>query len=177
MHSLFRQRGELHLTVEVPQIYALTILDPWCWAIDALPAAVAKPVENRYWPPYPWIRGHRWLAVHVGQSWCGEEARSRIAQLSGVVPPSRFAREMTERRGRVTGMVRIDGTYPADGPPRKWHAPGQFGWEIGARVCLARPVAVTGRQKVWRVPIPAAVQIVEQLPRDVLDALAHPAVK
>lgn len=163
----------------VPQVWALTILDPWMWAIDALPVGESKDIENRKWPPYGWIRRQRWIAAHVGQTFDGDEARHRIAQIGGAMPPSEHAAEMQARRGKITAFIRIDGAHApgdlfANATPPKWWFREQHGWQIGARVKLARPVAAVGKHKVWRVPVPVAVQLADQLPPEVLAALAAP---
>jgi hypothetical protein len=175
-----------HGVLDVPQLHALSLFDPWLWSIDALPADKAKRLENRPWPPYPWVRRQRWIAAHVTQKW-DEGARHRIAQLSGEVPPSRDTAEMKARRSCITSMVRIDGfIYPADAqkdlglgsiplPVSPWWFRDQFGWIVGDVHTLKQPIEVSGRQKVWRVPVPAAVRVAEQLPPHIIAALAQPA--
>ena len=176
-----------HAVVDVVQLHALSLFDPWLWSIDALPVEVAKRLENRPWPPYPWVRSRRWVAAHVALRW-DEGARHRIAQLSGEVAPSRETAEMTARRGCITSMVRIDGfVYPADATKdigigslplgeklRPWWFREQFGWIIGDVFRLPRPVPVSGRQKIWRVPVPASLAVAQQLPPTIIAALAQP---
>lgn len=174
--------------LDVPQLHALSLYDPWLWAIDSLPADKAKRIENRPWPPYPWIRRHRWIALHVAQRFDDEGARHRVAELSGQVPPSRDTSEMRARRGKITCFARVDGfLFPADAQTdmgvgsmplavRPWWFREQFGWLIGEVHKLAEPIEARGLQKVWRVPVPTAAKVAPQLPPQVLAELAQPGL-
>lgn len=162
------------------ELWALSVWEPWTYAICELPEPRAKRVENRYWPPYPWIRRRRWIALHSAQTLDDEEARILVAKRGGIAPPSYESEEMRARRGKIHALVRIDGSRaPGDetgdeGNP--WRALDQHGWEIGAVIKLAIPVEVRGAQKVWRVPVPAAKRVIEQVAPMIVAQLARPGV-
>lgn len=45
---------------------ACTLWPEWAWAIDAIPAPLAKRVENRAGPPWRRLVGGPWIALHAG---------------------------------------------------------------------------------------------------------------
>lgn len=174
-------RGHVNDVISVPRLYALSVWDPWAWAIDSLPAEVAKRVENRPWAPYKWVRCRRWIALHVGQAF-DKDAPWRVEESSGgIAPPPHHSPEAVARSGKITAVIRIDGSREpgeaggGNGAGR-WRAMSQFGWEIGAVVKLKRAVEPGPgiHQKLWRVPIPATLEVIGQLPADMVGALAFP---
>lgn len=166
------------------QLWALSVWEPWTWAIVELPEGRAKRIENRAWPPYPWIRRRRWIALHSAQRFDDEEARILVGQRGGTLPPSYQSAAMRERQGKIHALVRIDGSVDPYGLHQiapddveqhaLWWAESQYAWRIGAVHKLADPVEVRGAQKVWRVPVPAAARALAQVPAEIVAALARP---
>lgn len=171
---------------EPAQLWALSIWEPWGWAICELPEARAKRVENRPWPPYPWIRRRRWIALHSAQTLDGDGARLLVGERGGTLPPSHQSEAMRARRGKIHALARIDyavGPFETqDIRPEDvaifaaWWAESQWGWRIGAVHKLAVPVEARGLQKVWRVPEPAALRVLAQVPAEIAAQLARPGV-
>lgn len=159
-------------------MYLLTLYEPWSWAITEPAEEEAKRVENRRWPPPPWIR-RRWIALHSGLHY-EQESQLAIGHRLGTMPPGRLDPIWRARHGHVTAMVRIDGyrkphdeigLTPADA---RWWFRAQFGWTVGAMHKLATPVKVRGGQKLRRVAIPAALAIADQVPPEIIAGLAVP---
>lgn len=120
---------------------ALTLIQPWAWAIEHL----GKRVENRTWAPPPRLVGQR-IAIHAGKKYDEEDARwlaenfdfSEIDCAHGViVATARIARVVTS----------------ADHLPenqRVWFF-GPFGWVL-ADVQPVAELACRGAQGLWDVP-------------------------
>ena len=130
---------------------ALTIRQPWAWAI----ARGHKPVENRSWTtPY---RGP--LAIHAGLRWDDATLGAlgvvvhRIRQQGGAVPPSLRADLPYSGTGRIVAVAELVDvcTRSMDGEPCDcglWAVPGEAHWQIRD----ARPIdgpEVRGRLGLW----------------------------
>lgn len=134
-----------------PEIYGLTIAQPWPWAFS-----LGKRVENRSWAPPRSMLGQK-IALHGGRRKSprtydfqkGAEAVVRIGkpapvrymdvpQVEGVFAVARLAR-----------VVRVDSELP-DGDCRWFFGP--FGWVLEDYVRLPEPVPCKGALGLWALP-------------------------
>ncbi|MEV1003321.1 hypothetical protein [Nonomuraea sp. NPDC050202] len=121
---------------------ALTVWNPWAWAI----ALGGKDVENR-------TRGTRHrgeLAIHAGKPWDEYGAADpRIIAAAGqfVGPLLRDERFVFGAIVAVADLVDVvrDSSSP-------WAAPGQCHWLLANVRPIAEPVPCRGWQNVWDVP-------------------------
>jgi hypothetical protein len=156
---------------------ALTVHQPWAWAL----AGGWKPVENRDWPPPPWMLGKP-LAIHAGRQYDGEAAAELAAgrELLGlpIAPPkpSEIALGQIVAVARIAGAVfvaeteesrpgellrpklevrRILGNVApgraAELAASPWSC-GPFLWVLEDVVRIDPPVPCRGFQKLWTVP-------------------------
>lgn len=136
---------------------ALTIRQPWAWAI----AAGHKPVENRTWTTR--YRGP--LAIHAAQAWDenGELYMARwlikppwwpLGAINQKPPTGVFvavADLIDIHRAAVIQPCCLDwGQVPASADDMWFH------WRLDNVRPLSQPVAGTGRQGLWTVPEDAA---------------------
>lgn len=139
---------------------ALTVLQPWAWAI----AAGFKRVENRDWMPGRWIaRGTR-IAIHAGKR-APELADLRFVERR--VPAEAWRGSATQRvAGAVVAVAKVANVVEAakDLPEdqRPWFV-GRFGWVLEDVRRLAVPVACRGQQRLWTLAGPELFAVLEQL--------------
>ncbi len=127
----------------------LTLWRPWDWAV----LYAGKDVENRDWQPWPRLLG-RHIAIHSGLTWDTAGARD-LRQMGYAVPePEDWP------GGLIRGVVRLAGT--AKEHWSEWFA-GPIGWLIGDPVILSSPVPCRGREKLWRLPRPVLLSVVQDL--------------
>lgn len=127
---------------------ALTIQQPWAWAI----VAGWKPVENRVWTTA--YRGP--LAIHAGQTYDGDGEDL----IRATIPHQDWPDFGALPRGAVIGMATISGICsrflsadpPICGCDPAWQQPGLYHWAVGDSRWLREPVACRGRQRLWDVP-------------------------
>lgn len=121
---------------------ALTLHRPWPWAIIHL----GKRTENRDWPPPKWLLGKH-LAIHAGKTWDEEGAEWIASEFNAVVPPESEHPTGVVAVAKVVSVTRsaerLDGRDP-------WWV-GDFGWTLDEVRELRTPVALSGRQKLWRI--------------------------
>lgn len=147
-----------------PPIMALTIWQPWAWAI----ATQGKRVENR-----GWRTGYRGLlAIHAGRTY------DQLAQLPG--PAGRRLRELeAECRaaggrtagsrhlvlGAVVAVAELTGCHQDPPGPRccPWGQPGQWHWQLENVRLLPSPVPCGGHRQIWALPREVAEAVHEQL--------------
>lgn len=173
-------RQDLHDTwwARRDQMKALTVYQPWAWAIGR--AAISpggKPIENRPWP----TRHRGLLAIHAGQKWDSDGATNHRVQAEW----SEYIRSVTDRRtagagierggpefvaGAIIAVAGLAGVHHSsacvrtiplgelhpDGPYTcsPWAvggAGGMWHWELVNVRLLAEPVPCNGRQKLWDV--------------------------
>ena len=144
-------------------MWALTVRQPWAWAL----AWAGKDIENRSWSTH--YRG--WLAIHAGKALVDdvEYAQAFIAARLGPRWRPHHPRQSLRARGQVLVLARLDAV--CDGPIRGcrcvseswWAMPGQFHWRFGAWHPLRQPVAATGAQGLWRLPMAVATAVLTQL--------------
>jgi ASCH domain len=119
---------------------AFTVLQPWAWAI----IHGGKTVENRSWRTV--YRGQLW--VHAARS------RARLGELDqwlerfGVAPP----RLSQLTFGTLLGHVEVVDCRPFAEIQSNWWAEGPWCWVLENPVALPTPIALPGRQMLWRVP-------------------------
>ena len=135
---------------------ALTIHQPWAWAI----VAGHKPVENRTWiPPRAFIGSV--LFIHAGKSLdmpAVAKVKAEIGIAGALLDP---ARDLVT--GAIVGCARYMGTATEDASLRvpgvevqdaeryirsPWYS-GPFGWVLSEPVKFAKPVPARGMQKLW----------------------------
>lgn len=143
-------------TIEIP---ALTVHQPWASLIAA--GAVldfAKGTENRGWPaPAKYIGGL--LAIHAGKAFADDALElphvRRVLDALGwpaVALPA----------GKVLAVVDLADCHPDAFCCRPWGQEGQWHWTVRNVRPLAEPFPARGKQKIWRLTIPAS-----QLPEGV----------
>lgn len=154
---------------------ALTIKQPWAWAI----AHGQKNVENRTWATS--YRGL--LAIHAGAAWDGGGAWDRRVirtviehgQPDGFFdPPLRvesyqsgglpYCLRRDPRRfvvGAVVAVAELVGITRDDDSP--WAQPGQSHWRLASVRALAEPVPCKGLLGLWTLPedVDAAVRVTD----------------
>lgn len=128
---------------------ALTIHQPWAWAI----AAGHKPVENRTWTTT--YRGQ--LAIHAGKTWDpdGDDFIPRY-----VLPPKWWKEPGTLPRGAIVAVAELVDVHQAavvepccldwgqvpDGYNPLYH------WRLANVRALAEPVPCRGALGLWTAP-------------------------
>jgi hypothetical protein len=148
---------------------ALTIRQPWAWAI----AAAGKDVENRSW--HTGYRGP--LAIHAGlaeaepdgmpadacrgYAWAlierdarGRAGRTPAAALGAIIAVAELAGcHLHDAGGEGCGH---DGRWRTadDDLCSQWAQPGQWHWQVAHVRPLAQPLPLRGRIGLW--PVPAA---------------------
>jgi hypothetical protein len=150
---------------------ALTLWQPWAWAILHLPLGLAKPVENRDWMPPRGVIGTR-IALHGGKRY-DAAARHSIAGANmdayillpsdarrfygGILGTVRLVGVVEERRGYIElvaggwGEVTRERCAP-------WFV-GRYGWLFDQRRVLDTPIPCRGFQKLWTVPDDVAARV------------------
>lgn len=128
------------------ELLALSILQPWAWAITA----GFKPLENRGWSPPR--RG--WFAVHAGKSMKHLRAdvielRHQLdaAQLSSVAVPQDFV------HGRIIAVAHLADVFTVNTVPARmkpWFM-GPLAFHLDRVVMLTRPIEAKGALNFWRV--------------------------
>lgn len=124
-----------------PIVGALTVLQPWAWAI----VAGHKDVENRGWRfPFPTPAT---IAIHAG--------RKRVAD------PGRWAGPLpdveTLPRSAHVGLVDVGEQHEAEscgGLCSPWSGPEGWHWPLSDPRQLALPVPAYGQLRIWQ-PAPA----------------------
>ena len=117
---------------------ALTIRQPWAWAI----IHAGKNVENR-----SWSTDHRGpLVIHAGRR-IDPNGVARLREL-GLDPPD----ETEILVGGIIGQVELTGVRRDD--PSRWAVPGAYHWQLAdARALPFEPLR--GCQTLWRVALPS----------------------
>ena len=135
---------------ELSPMKALTIHQPWAWAI----AAGHKRVENRVW--YTNYRGP--LAIHAGKSTAWDAAgREFLAEL-GIAVPTELPRGLIIATCTLVDCIAYDqqptyeivpGRTLADDP----FASGPFCWILADVELLDEQIPTIGKQKLWNCVI------------------------
>lgn len=125
-------------------MYALTILQPWAWAI----IHAGKVIENRTWPLPAQIIGQR-IAIHAAK-------RSMPAEFATMAKYLRLAHSPLDVPnpddlvfGAIIGTVEV--TECVARSDSSWFI-GQHGFILRNPRMLTTPIICTGRQLFWHVP-------------------------
>jgi len=118
---------------------ALTIKRPWATAI----AQGVKTVENRSWCPSKRFLGAR-IAIHAGFAYDREGAR--WLRRTGLWDPPSPSLCPT---GIVAVATLAEVVTESDDP---WFV-GRYGWVLADVVALERPIPISGRLRLWRLPL------------------------
>lgn len=123
-------------------IRALTVKQPWAWAI----ACGGKDVENRTWN----TRHQGPLAIHAAARWDREEAAARVYELTGAY----VMKTVESAIVAVVDLVDVCTVHSSAGDCEcgPWAIPGQFHWRLANVRPLAEPVPCKGRLGLWNLP-------------------------
>lgn len=125
---------------------ALTICQPWAWAI----AAGHKHVENRTWPTS--YRGP--LAIHAGKSAAWEVSGRFVIERIGVAVPAQLAKGVILGVCDLVDVVRYDRCRELHSDP--W-ADGPWCWRLENFQPLDEPLAYRGAQGLFEVQLPSGL--------------------
>lgn len=141
-------------------LQALTIWQPWAWAI----ARAGKDVENRTWHP-PRSAIGRPLAIHAGKRFDDDAVESlwlTVAdELQDDVPE---CAEACTRGAIIAVATLAEVKALGEGTARfsPWYG-GPVGWVLEDVIELAMPVPCRGAQGLWTVPEHLAADVWGQL--------------
>jgi ASCH domain len=116
--------------------YALTVQQPWSWAI----MCAGKTVENRTWRTSH--RGRLW--IHAS----GNVDHSRPDLLGRATAD--YAGQLI-RQALLGHVTLVDIVTDAES---EWAVPGLFHWVLADPVPLPEPIPMPGRQGLWTPPVP-----------------------
>jgi hypothetical protein len=119
---------------------ALTVKQPWAWAIFHL----GKPIENRDWPTN--FRGV--FAIHTSKLVRRNEyemAKHAIADICGAAIPGLDELE----HGKIIGLANLANCISESTSP--WFF-GDFGFVLAAPTLLHEPIPAKGALGLWDVP-------------------------
>jgi hypothetical protein len=123
-------------------IRALTLYQPWAWAV----AAGKKTVENRSWRPWSWLlkdNVETWLAIHAGSTY--EKEGERFLRERGVV----LSQEGSRTKGAILGVGRLIGCVTKSEDPMFF---GPYGWVLDNLRLLSAPIFIKGQMGLWELP-------------------------
>ena len=124
------------------RLKALTVLQPWAWAI----AAGHKRVENR-----TWATGYRGpLAIHAGKSDRMLALGREFLERRGVIVPA----DNDLVYGAVIAVATLVDCVPADDASSDPWAFGPWCWRLADVRALDVPVSCRGRQNLFAVELP-----------------------
>jgi hypothetical protein len=123
---------------------ALTIQQPWAWAI----AAGHKTVENRTWPTS--YRGP--LAIHAGKSTAWEVPGRREIEALGIPVPANLTKGVILGVCDLVDVVRYDRCRELHADP--W-AGGPWCWRLENFRALDEPFPCRGAQGLFEADLPA----------------------
>ncbi len=118
---------------------ALTVRQPWAWAI----AQGYKDIENRSWKPR--LERGDVLAIHAARAtpdWDDVQRVRKLIGRRGLVPEAFDC-------GCVVAVVRYDGTVEVS--RSRWFG-GPVGWLLGGAKALRSPVDCNGQLGLWTLP-------------------------
>ena len=124
----------LLLNLPAPGDMAITIKQPWAWAIFEL----GKDIENR-----TWISGYRGkLWIHAGKAYDKKGDRFIRANF-GVTVPKKLP------QGAILGCVDLMGISKISSS--QWAIAGQYHWKISNPQPLTNPIRCNGKQMLWKI--------------------------
>lgn len=131
-------------TTKEPMYPAITVRQPWAWAI----LHAGKDVENRPWAPT--YRGPVWIHASANQERLWVPGAGDVHELY-----ARAWRFHGERipYGCIIGRVTITGVHHADECPAggcsTWAAPDQYHLQLADPITLEHPVKTRGKLRLW----------------------------
>lgn len=147
-------------------MYALTLHQPWAWAIPLF-----KDVENRKWPPPDALVGQQ-IAIHAAKRYSYEEEVAVLQEWRRfeTLPPIIHLDDMP--RGAITAITTLIGWMELNDEKtvvrigrsfrqERWlyfqiresnHAFGPFCWLLDKRIQLPMPIPCRGWQRLWHLP-------------------------
>jgi hypothetical protein len=120
---------------------ALTILQPWAWAISHGP----KRIENRTWKPR--YRGP--LLIHAGRGKTALDYATRWLESQGLTVPEDLA------YGQIVAVCQLAAVVPLEACKVDPFASGPECWQLSDVRALAEPIKYRGRQGLFPVPLTA----------------------
>lgn len=139
---------------------ALTIHQPYAACIAV---AGGKDVENRLWATR--YRGP--LAIHAGRTRSEFALNAAAAMVFHDLEPVQrtYAAAPPHLRalGAVVALAELTDCHPADGCCTPWGEvdPDVYHWVLTDIRALSEPVACTGRQRLWTLPVDVADRLAE----------------
>jgi hypothetical protein len=143
----------LELLGKAESLHALTLWQPWAWAI-ATPEA-GKDVENRSWPP-PKPRLGQLLAIHAGATYDADAAEGLREEFRLDVPAKRAC-----TMSAVVAVAQL--VRAVRNSPSRWAMAGNWHWCLEGAVALPTPVPCKGAQGLWQLPAGVFSQVRAQL--------------
>jgi len=140
------------MTVSFPALKALTLRQPWAWAV----IYAGKDVENRRWQTS--YRGP--LLIHAAK----DADRDGVAAVLWTMrDPEAYGQpsEAFRTRGAIIGMVRLADILTDSRSP--WAQPHFYHWIFETPTPLDPPMPWTGRQRLWNPPQAAAQAVADLL--------------
>lgn len=145
---------------------ALSIRQPWVYAILHLPQDVRKDIENRDWQPEnPGLKFRGRVLVHVGKAMTKAEYYDGLECIKAVVGSSvlrTFPGLKDLPRGGVAGAVTITGILPpcpkccdggTCGKDHGWHSPNRYGLALLDAKPLPQLIPCNGQLGFYRVGV------------------------
>lgn len=144
---------------------ALTIKQPWAWAIVWLDPPDAKRIENRDWY-HPAMIGEQ-FAIHTSKN-AYDSLGAKMMEERGIMTPEVLARvPFYNVRGAIIGLARIDRVIHAAVEDPLLHDEwfeGPYGLVLRDVIRLTTPVPARGNQGWWNVS-PADVDAIRKQKR------------
>ena len=126
---------------------AITVHQPWA----SLIAQGHKRYEYRSWRPSQALLDGEPLVICASARHYGEEARAEWAAAGA---PGELPEDLP--LGAALCVVRVADHWTA--------APDGYGWTLADVVALREPIAVSGRQRLWRLPADVEAEVRAALP-------------
>lgn len=129
------------------EFWALTVQQPWA-SLMFVKGVLRKNIENRSWippvtPPFP-------LVIHAAARRVPPEVTKEIEEILGVKP---LDGDWTYRL--LMGIVTVKAVVTPDQLPKSLWRVGPYCWVLEKPMPLIRTREFAGKQKLWRVSIPA----------------------
>lgn len=127
---------------EGTRIYAMTLWQPWAYAICSL----NKRVENRTWQPPRAVWGKR-IAIHAGRKIDSDACAALVEH--GFALPEQFVTGAVVATAVLSGVARSEASVPR--LQQIWFR-GPVGWLLKDVKVLDEPIECTGKQGLWLLP-------------------------
>lgn len=124
------------------RIPALTLFQPWAWAI----AAGHKQIENRCWTTS--YRGP--VLIHAGKKW-DEEGAEWMRDCFGLEVPM-----FGVPHGAVVGVALLEDITDDEYEENPWAIRGSYHWHMARALEFETPIPMRGKLNLW-YPDPSAI--------------------